>query len=85
MYKLVWDKEAIKDLKVIDKKKSIDLVKKVAQQLTKNPNELGKKLAGRFKGLYRYRYGNYRIIYQIFEEEITIVIVKVGHRKNIYV
>lgn len=84
MYKLVWDKEAIDDLKSIDRKKAIDLARKVEKQLTKNPNELGKKLAGRFKGLYRYRYGDYRVIYQIFKKEITIVIVRVGHRKNIY-
>jgi len=84
MYKLVWDKEAIDDLKSIDRKKAIDLARKVEKQLTKNPNELGKKLTGRFKGLYRYRYGDYRIIYQIFKKEITIVIVRVGHRKNIY-
>ena len=84
MYKLVWDKEAINDLRNIDKKKAIDLVRKVEKQLTKAPNELGKELTGRFKGLYRYRYGDYRIIYQIFREEITIVIVRVGHRKNIY-
>jgi mRNA interferase RelE/StbE len=84
MYKLVWDKEAIDDLKSIDRKKAIDLARKVEKQLTKNSNELGKKLTGRFKGLYRYRYGDYRIIYQIFKKEITIVIVRVGHRKNIY-
>ncbi|MSO13422.1 hypothetical protein h2es_0413 [Rickettsiales endosymbiont of Trichoplax sp. H2] len=79
---MVWDKEAINDLRNIDKKKAIDLVKKVEKQLTKAPNELGKKLTGRFKGLYRY--SDYRIIYQIFREEITIVIVRVEHRKNIY-
>jgi mRNA interferase RelE/StbE len=84
MYKLIWDQEALNDLKHLDKKQAIDLVKKIEEHLIKNPDELGKRLTGQFKGLFRYRYGDYRVIYQIFKKEVEIIIVKVGHRKNIY-
>ena len=84
MYKLIWDQEALNDLKRLDKKKALDLVKKIEEHLIESPDELGKRLTGQFKGLFRYRYENYRVIYQIFKKEVEIIIVKVGHRKNIY-
>ena len=45
---------------------------------------LGKPLHGEFKGLYRYRYGSYRILYAIDRKENTILILRVGKRKDIY-
>jgi len=51
--------------------------------LEENPRPIGyKKLTGRDG--YRIRAGNYRIIYDIFEYELIIDIITVGHRKDIY-
>lgn len=51
--------------------------------LEENPRPVGcKKLKGR--DAYRIRTGNYRIIYEIFDDELIIDVVAVGHRKNIY-
>ncbi|TAE38673.1 MAG: hypothetical protein EAY66_03650 [Sphingobacteriales bacterium] len=52
-------------------------------KLTENPRPKGyKKLNGR-EG-YRIRTGNYRIIYNIFNSELLIDIIILGHRKDVY-
>ena len=45
---------------------------------------LDKKLMGNLSEFYKYRVGNYRIIYSIYQETIEIEIIKIGHRKDIY-
>jgi mRNA interferase RelE/StbE len=49
-----------------------------------NPRSQGKALTGRYAGLWRYRIGDYRLICNIQDEKITILILSVGHRKDIY-
>lgn len=49
-----------------------------------NPRLTGKALQGNLKGLWRYRVGNYRLIAQIKDNELIILIIALGHRKNIY-
>lgn len=60
------------------------LIEKVDTYLARDPKRLGKPLTGQFSGLYRYRFGDYRIIYEIHQKELHIYIVAIGHRKNIY-
>lgn len=45
---------------------------------------LGKALVGDKSGYWRYRIGNFRVIADIQDEEIIILILNVGHRKDIY-
>ena len=84
MFKVLWEKQAINDLKKLDKILAKKIVQRVDSYLLKNPLKLGKLLSAEYKGLYRYRYGDYRIIYQLIEQEVTIIIVKVGHRSTVY-
>lgn len=49
-----------------------------------NPKLYGNALIGKFKGLWRYRVGDYRIICQIRAEIITVLVLDIGHRKDIY-
>jgi mRNA interferase RelE/StbE len=52
-------------------------------QLTDNPRPVGcEKLSGQDK--YRIRQGNYRIIYSIQDTQLTVWVVKVGHRREVY-
>ncbi len=82
MYRVIWDKAVFQELKHLDKSQAIKLVKKVEEYLSKAPEKLGKPLVGRFQGLYRYRLGDYRVIYEINREEVVIIIVQVGHRRG---
>ena len=48
-----------------------------------DPRRTGHPLTGEFQGLWRYRVGRYRIIAEIIDSRLVIVVVEVGHRKNI--
>ncbi|MEY2335913.1 type II toxin-antitoxin system RelE/ParE family toxin [Acidithiobacillus ferrianus] len=49
-----------------------------------DPRTLGKPLTGSFSGLWRYRSGNYRIIANIEDQNMRILVLKIAHRKNVY-
>jgi len=83
-YKVRWQEEALEDLLSLPKKNAEQIVKKVETYLTQNPQNLGKALTGKFSGLYRYRMGDYRIIYEIIKQELCIYVVHIGHRKDVY-
>jgi len=53
-------------------------------QTAEDPRQLGKPLHGDKGGLCRYRVGDYRLICDIQDERITILVVRVGHRKDVY-
>lgn len=81
-----FDPRAAKELKKIDRvaqKRIITYLKKqVAVQ--NNPRNLGKNLTGNKQGLWRYRVGDYRIICQLLDQDLTVLVIKVGHRKSVY-
>ena len=83
-YAIRWDAKALGDLKDISKAEAIRLVKKISTHLVLDPLNLGKPLRGELSGLYRYRIANYRVIYEIRKQELIIVIVRIGHRKDVY-
>ena len=53
-------------------------------QTADNPRQLGTPLHGDQGGLWRYRVGDYRLICDIQDERITVLVVRVGHRKDVY-
>ena len=84
-YRVVFSETAIKQLKKLDKPIQRAIKSIIDQVLTVNP-EHGKPLQYDLKGHRRLRYMDYRIIYRI-EFEISddiVLIVAVGHRKEIY-
>ena len=74
---------AARDLRKLDSAIQIKLGKAI-DKLTKNPFPTGfRKLTGE-KDLYRYRVGDYRIIYQFIAGKVIILVLRIGHRKDIY-
>jgi len=53
-------------------------------QPAEDPRQWGKPLRGEKQGLWRYRVGNYRLICDIQDEKITVLVLAVGHRKDVY-
>jgi mRNA interferase RelE/StbE len=49
-----------------------------------DPRQLGSALGGELGGLWRWRIGDYRVIARIEEERITILVVRVAHRREVY-
>jgi mRNA interferase RelE/StbE len=81
-YRIVIKKSAAKEIEKVEKKDRIRIVEKI-RSLSSDPHPTGsKKLSGQEK--YRIRQGNYRILYQIINDELIINVVKVGHRREIY-
>jgi propionyl-CoA synthetase len=60
------------------------IIVRVRDYLTENPIHLGKALTGMFKGFYRYRYGDYRVIYAVSRQEVIIIIARVSFRRDVY-
>ena len=79
----IFFKESVwKDLKKIPQKDLRKILKKIAN-LSDDPRPDGcEKLSG--KEHYRLRQGRYRIVYSIQDNELTVWVVKIGHRKEIY-
>ncbi|HIY57884.1 MAG TPA: type II toxin-antitoxin system RelE/ParE family toxin [Candidatus Tetragenococcus pullicola] len=85
-YNVKYEKQARKTLKKMDKFQSSMIISWIEKNLigTENPKVHGKDLVGNKSGLWRYRVGDYRIIADIQEETVTILIVNIGHRRDIY-
>ena len=81
-YNIIFQRDAEKELRQFPEK-DIKRILKVIDFLRDEPFPVGvKKLVG--SDFYRIRIGTYRVIYQIKNKELIIVVLKVGHRKNIY-
>ena len=83
-YKVVYLDQVEEDLRKLDKSAAKKILTRIETYLTRDPKELGKPLKGDFQGYWRYRWGNYRVIYKVSEQEILILILRIGHRKDIY-
>ncbi|MBS3071052.1 type II toxin-antitoxin system RelE/ParE family toxin [Candidatus Pacearchaeota archaeon] len=82
MYRIILEKPAEKFFRKLDKKEQERIGKKILE-LENNP-ELGKPLTANLSGLRSLRIGKYRIIYKIDKKIVTIFILDMGHRKDIY-
>ena len=51
---------------------------------TTDPRERGKSLTGPMTGLWRYRVGDYRIVCELVEQRLVVLVVQLGHRSRIY-
>jgi mRNA interferase RelE/StbE len=83
-YQILWHKDAVQDLKKIDRKIALSIISKVEKYLARDPIKLGMPLKGNFKGFFRYRIGKFRVIYTIRENHLLILVLKVGKRNEVY-
>ena len=82
-YQIEWKRSARKELRKLPAQVIHHVVKKV-ESLASDPRPSGvRKLVGS-EQLYRVRVGSYRIIYEIRDDVLIIVIVRVAHRKDVY-
>ena len=81
-YKIFFRESVRKDLGVLPKKEIQKNLHRI-EALSEDPRPAGcEKLTGEEK--YRIRQGRYRILYSIQDEELTVWVVKIGHRKDVY-
>ena len=80
-FRVVYKASVEKDLKKIDKAEAKKILHKIERELAKDSDK-GVALSGTFQGLYRYRIGDYRIIYTRTVD--GILVLRIGHRKDVY-
>jgi len=85
-YRVVLSDRAQKQMKKLDKYTARLLTAWMAKNLQgcENPRQHGKALTANRAGQWRYRVGDYRIIAEIHEAEVVILVLEIGHRKEIY-
>ncbi len=81
-YRIFLSPKANNFLRKLDKKDK-ERVEKKLKDLRDNP-ELGKPLTANLAGLWDLRMGDYRALYQIKHNELLILVLKIGRRKNVY-
>lgn len=81
-YSLQIKKSALKELQRLEKPDRVRIVEAI-DKLAENPH-VGKVLKGDLSGLRRIRVGNYRVVYEINEGAVLILVVRVAHRKEVY-
>ena len=87
---MVWQIEitrtAEKQIQKLDRSIQQSIVRFLRERVktADNPRQWGKPLHGDKGGLWRYRVGDYRLICDIQDERITVLVLRVGHRKDVY-
>ena len=81
MYTLAYSDKVLKQLEKLPKETQ-DRVLKTLQRITVRPHAHVKKLFG--SPYFRLRVGDYRVILNIVENKLIILVIELGHRKNIY-
>ena len=82
MYKIIYTREAKSAIDRLTLKKKRQ-IKDAIERIARKP-EIGKRLTRELAGLLSYRSGVYRIIYRIYHKDILLLILTIGHRKDIY-
>lgn len=85
-WKISFDKKAEKKLEKLDKTVRKQIIKYFNKILDSgaNPKSFGKPLLENLAGFWRYRIGNYRVICEIRDNELLILVLEIDHRSEIY-
>ena len=87
MWLVRLDKKAKKDLERLDRVAQVRIIEFLEHRVSTsdNPRDLGKVLKGKTFGEHiRFRVGSYRLICDIQDQEITVLVLRIGHRKEAY-
>jgi mRNA interferase RelE/StbE len=83
MYQIFYKKSLIKDLKQLPNHIRVGAIS-IVQKLANDPRPKDCKKLRSLDSLYRIRFKSYRIIYQINDSELIVIVITTGYRKNIY-
>jgi len=85
-WNIEWDDRARKELRKLDSPIQKEILSYLRLRIAEsdNPRIFGQSLSGNKACLWRYRVGNYRIICRIEDDAFVVLVIGVGHRKEIY-
>jgi mRNA interferase RelE/StbE len=86
MWKIRYLRSARKDAKKIDPHIREKIRGYLEQRVASldDPRQLGEPLKGQLAKLWRYRIGDYRIICEFRNNELIVIVIRIGHRRNVY-
>lgn len=86
IWKVSFNKSAAKEFRKLASALQEDILRYLEERIATNedPRRFGKPLSYDKHGLWRYRIQDARIICKIFEDELLVLVVRVGQRKNVY-
>jgi len=78
--------DARRELRQLDRQFQDRILKYLRTRVatTEDPRRFGKSLSGGMHGLWRYRVGDYRLVCQLQDGGLTVLVVRIGHRSEIY-
>jgi mRNA interferase RelE/StbE len=86
IWKVEFDSDAMHEFARLDKSVQNRILRYLRQRIAtdQNPRRFGAPLRKSLTGFWKYRIGDYRLICKVDDNTVTVVVVNVGHRKNIY-
>jgi mRNA interferase RelE/StbE len=86
VWRVEFDSDAARDLRKLGAVAQGSILRYLRQRIAtaENPRRFGKPLTGDLKGLWRYRVGDYRIVAEIEDDRFVVLIVILGHRREVY-
>ena len=85
-WRIEFAESAQKELKAIDHQAQRDILRYLKERIAtdEDPRRFGGPLRRNLAGLWKYRIGNYRIICKIENERLLVLVVRIGHRREVY-
>ena len=86
-YTVEYTQQAVRDLRKLDKQTRTFILSWIEKNLVdcENPRQHGKGLTANRSGQWRYRVGDYRLIADIQDDKVVILLLHIGHRRDVYV
>jgi len=86
VWKIDFSEDAKKQIKKLSRNVQVQLLDYLDNKIStlENPRSRGEGLRANKAGLWRYRVENYRIICQIIDDQLIVLVLQVGHRSNVY-
>ena len=83
-WRIEWDDRARKELRSLDSSIQKKILRYLRERITTSPQNFGRGLVGDKSGLWRYRIEDYRVVCRLEEYRLVVLVIEVGHRKEIY-
>jgi len=86
VWRVEFDRAAVRDLRKLGAEAESRVLRYLRERIagSTDPRRLGHALTGDRKGLWRYRIGDYRIVAAIEDDRFVVLVVAIGHRRDVY-
>lgn len=84
VWTISYTDSARKQLRKLDRQVARKILDYMDDRVTQDPRSFGKALKGNLGELWHYRIGNTRVLCDIQDQHLVVLVVKLGHRKNVY-